>query len=48
MAAADYGKILEQVSAAVPSETEILTGWICDEKTNQNSFTVHLIAVCSE
>jgi hypothetical protein len=44
----DYGKILEQIAVAVPAETEILSGWICDEKTNQNSITIKLIAVCTE
>jgi hypothetical protein len=48
MTHADYGKILEQVSAAVSEETEILTGWICDETTEQNSVAINLIAVCSE
>jgi cell division GTPase FtsZ len=48
MTPADYGKILEQVSAAVSPEAKILTGWICDEKTDQHSVAINLIAVCSE
>jgi hypothetical protein len=48
MALTGYGKILETVQAAVPPETEILTGWIRDEKTKQNSVTVDLIALCTE
>jgi hypothetical protein len=48
MALADYEKILEQVSTALSAGTEILTGWICDEKTDQSSVAVNLIAVCSE
>jgi hypothetical protein len=48
MTLADYGKILEQVSAALSAGTEILTGWICDEKTDRSSVAVNLIAVCSD
>jgi hypothetical protein len=44
---ADYGKILEQVSNTAGS-VEILAGWICDEKTHQDSITIHLIALCTE
>jgi hypothetical protein len=48
MTLADYGKILEQARAALSAGTEILTGWICDEKTDQSSVAVNLIAVCSD
>jgi hypothetical protein len=48
MSVAGYGKILEQIGAAVPAETRILSGWICDEKTYQNGVTINLIAVCME
>jgi hypothetical protein len=44
----DYGKILAQIDAAVPVETQILSGWICDEKTDRNSVAINLIAVCTE
>jgi hypothetical protein len=48
MAVADCEKIFKTVQAAVPAGTEILAGWICDEKTDQNSVTIDLIALCTE
>ncbi|MDR2782526.1 MAG: hypothetical protein LBB48_01550 [Treponema sp.] len=44
----DYGKVLEQVSAVLPVETQILSGWIRDEKATQNGVTIKLIAICME
>jgi hypothetical protein len=48
MARTGYGKRLETVQAAVPAGTDILAGWIRDEKTKQNRVTVDLIALCTE
>jgi hypothetical protein len=44
----DYGKVFKQIVATIPVKTPILSGWICDEKADQNSVTINLIAVCVE
>jgi hypothetical protein len=44
----DGEKILNQIYAAVPEGMCFLSGWIRDEKADQNSVTIKLIAVCSE
>jgi cell division GTPase FtsZ len=44
----DYEKILQCVENAVSENSDILCGWIQNEKTDKISAMVKLLAICSE
>jgi cell division GTPase FtsZ len=48
MALEDMDKILNGIRASFTPETVMLYGWILDEKMDENSVTVRMIAICSE